>query len=268
MKKLLFMAIAAITLMAGDCTPQEAPFPQPEMVSVTGGEFTMGSTVDTDPPEEKPEHIVTLDSYSIGKYQVTQKEWELVMGVAANISYTKGAYLPVTDVSWNDIVGTSTGSTKSVEIKGITYYENGFIYQLNEKTKEEYRLPTEAEWEYAARGGHKATNPNFTYSGSNTPNEVAWTNENSGRKVQAVGTKKANDLGVFDMSGNVFEWCSDWYGDYTSTPVTNPTGPGTGSYRVNRGGSWGIDATGARVSFRGNDTPSRRNYNYGFRLAL
>jgi len=270
MKKLLFMAIAAVTLMAGDCTPQEAPFPQPEMVSVTGGPFLMGSTVATDPPEEQPAHIVTLDSYSIGKYQVTQKEWESVMGAAANISATKGAYLPVTNVSWNDIVGTSTGSTKSEVIKGITYYDNGFIYQLNQKTKKKYRLPTESEWEYAARGGHKATNPNYTHSGSNTPSEVAWTWENSGGKVQAVGTKKANDLGVFDMSGNVWEWCSDWYSStyYTSSAVTNPTGPGTGSIRVMRGGSWFNTATWARVSFRSFYNPSIGNYHYGFRLAL
>jgi len=268
MKKLLFMAIAAITLMAGDCTPADTPFPQPEMVSVTGGPFLMGSTVATDPSNEQPAHIVTLTGYSIGKYQVTQKEWESVMG--SNPSTTKGAYLPVTYVSWNDIVGTSAGSTKSEVIKGITYYDNGFIYQLNQKTKKKYRLPTEAEWEYAARGGHKATNPNFTYSGSNDVGEVAWYNVNSGGKVQAVGTKKANDLGVFDMSGNVYEWCSDWYSStyYTPSAVTNPTGPEIGSFRVIRGGSWYSFATNARVSYRDYSTPGIRNNSLGFRFVL
>ena len=235
-----------------------------EMVSVQGGTFTMGSPEGVGYDEERPQHQVTLSNFSIGKYEITQAQWVAVMG--SNPSYFKGVNLPVETVSWNDIVGTS--GTSEV-INGITYYENGFIYKLNKLTGKRYRLPTEAEWEYAARGGAKSEG--YKYSGSNTIDDVAWYNGNttpSGAKP--VGTKDPNELDIYDMSGNVFEWCSDWYGEtyYSESPQNNPLGPAGGSYRVLRGGDWYYVATFCRVAYRSINTPDSRSYSIGFRLVL
>ena len=153
-------------------------------------------------------------------------------------------------------------------INGITYYENGFIYKLNQMTGKNYRLPTEAEWEFAARGGNVGKDNNHTYSGSNNINDVAWYwGNNNPNGTKPVGTKQPNELGIYDMTGNVLEWCGDWYGDYTATPKTNPTGPATGSVRVFRGGCWHFDASYCRVSYRDNSHYGR-NYRLGFRLVL
>jgi len=260
MKKLLFTAIAAITLMAGTCTTQETPDPGPKMVSVTGRTFTMGEA-----GVAEPTFSATLSNFSIGMYQVTQKEWKDVMNALPTQITVFGDNLPVTYVNWEDIVGT-TGA--SIEIKGITYYSNGFIYKLNQKFGKSYRLPTEAEWEYAARGGHRATTPGKTYSGSNTLDEVGWYDNNSGGQLHEVGKKAANELGIFDMSGNVYEWCSDRYADYTATAKTNPHVLTGDSERVLRGGSWNYDASDAHVSNRSNSAPSYRSSYVGFRLAL
>jgi formylglycine-generating enzyme required for sulfatase activity len=236
-----------------------------DMVLVKGGTFTMGCTSEQESDcndDEKPTHQVTLDDFYIGKYEVTQAQWKEVMG--SNPSYFVGDSLPVETVSWKDV--------------------QDFITKLNAKTGLNYRLPTEAEWEYAARGG--AQSKGYKYSGSNNAGDVAWYYENSGdsalkgsnwsydnlRKYNCishpVGTKKANELGIYDMSGNVWEWCSDWYDDlYSSSAQTNPTGPTSGSYRVFRGGSWGsYYASYCRVSFRP-DLPSRSYSGLGFRLA-
>ena len=174
-----------------------------------------------------PVHQVTLSGFSIGKYEVTEVQWTAVMGSNPSQS-KKGDNYPVERVSWNDIVGTSGEYT---DLNGTRYYADGFIYKLNQLTGKSYRLPTEAEWEYAARGGAKSGG--YTYSGSNTSDDVAWYN---GVSKQIVCTKAANELGIYDMSGNVWEWCSDWYGDYSSSAQTNPQGPSTGSNRVIRGG--------------------------------
>ena len=194
--------------------------------------------------DEKPVHSVTLSSYSIGQTEVTQALWTAVMG--SNPSANKGDNLPVEKVSWNDC--------------------QTFITKLNQLTGQKFRLPTEAEWEYAARGGKLSKG--YKYSGSNTLSYVAWYTGNSSYKTHPVATKRPNELGLYDMSGNVWEWCQDWYGSYSSSTQSNPTGPSSGSHRVHRGGSWLIDARHCRVSYRGSDTPSNTNFIFGFRLAL
>ena len=236
-----------------------------QMVAVQGGSFTMGCTGEQGGEcwdYEYPAHQVTLSSYQISKHQITQKQWQEVMG--NNPSYFSGCdNCPVEQVSWNDIVGTSGNYT---ELNGIRYYENGFIYKLNQLTGMKYRLPTEAEWEFAARGGNQSNY--YKYSGSNNIDEVAWYASNSNNRTHDVGTKMANELGIYDMSGNVYEWCSDWSGYYGSSSQTNPTGPTTGSYRVLRGGSWGYGAFDCRVSHRGSNPPDSRSRDFGFRVAV
>jgi formylglycine-generating enzyme required for sulfatase activity len=218
------------------------------MVYVEGGTFTMGATSEQGSDaynDEKPAHSVTLSNYYIGKYEVTQAEWEAVMG--SNPSYFKGFdNLPVEKVLWNDC--------------------QSFIEKLNAKTGLKFRLPTEAEWEYAARGGNKSQG--YKYAGSNNIDDVAWYTSNSSSQTHAVGTKQPNELGLYDMSGNVWEWCSDWYGSYSSSSQTNPTGAYSGSFRVYRGGSWYSSARSCRVSCRYYDIPAGRGDDLGLRLAL
>ncbi len=218
-----------------------------EMVRVEGGTFTMGATAEqgSDASEdEKPAHQVTLSSYMIGKTEVTQALWQAVMG--SNPSNFKGSNLPVEEVSWEDC--------------------QTFIRKLNALTGKNFRLPTEAEWEFAARGGNNSRG--YKYSGSNTLSNVAWYGDNSSYKTHPVATKAPNELGIYDMSGNVYEWCSDWYSSYSSSSQYNPTGPFSGSRRVNRGGSWHSIARDCRVSNRVNDDPALRYYGLGLRLAL
>ena len=218
------------------------------MLPVEGGTFTMGATSEQGRDAynfEKPAHSVTLSSYYMGETEVTQALWQAVMG--SNPSYYKGDNLPVEQVSWNDC--------------------QTFINKLNQLLAgqlggKRFALPTEAQWEYAARGGKKSRG--YKYSGSKTLDNVAWYEDNSGGTTHAVGTKQANELGLYDMSGNVFEWCSDWFGDYRSSAQTDPTGPASGSNRVNHGGSWNCSARFCRVSYR-NDGVS--GY-LGLRLAL
>ena len=218
-----------------------------EMVRVQGGTFTMGATAEQGSDtydDKKPTHQVTLSSYSIGKTEVTQALWQAVMG--SNPSNFKGSNLPVEQVSWEDC--------------------QTFIRKLNAITGKNFRLPTEAEWEYAARGGDKSRG--YKYSGSNTLSNVAWYYDNSAFKTHPVATKAPNELGIYDMSGNVWEWCSDWYGSYSSSSQYNPTGPNSGSYRVDRGGGWNLSAGLCRVSYRDYSYPSFRRYYLGLRLAL
>ena len=218
-----------------------------DMVRVEAGTFTMGATAEMKDPwnVEKPTHQVTLtNDYYIGKYEVTQALWKAVMG--NNPSYFKGDNLPVERVSWDDC--------------------QEFISKLNRMTGKTFRLPTEAEWEYAARGGNKSKG--YQYSGSNNLSDVAWYRDNSGYKTHAVGTKQANELGIYDMSGNVWEWCQDWYGEYSSSSQVNPTGANSGSSRVNRGGAAGNDARRCRSSCRANDVPGTHYSILGLRLSL
>ena len=217
------------------------------MVYVSGGTFTMGATSEQGSDawdNEKPTHIVTLSSFYLCKYEVTQALWRAVMG--NNPSNLKGDNLPVEQVSWNDCLT--------------------FISRLNNLTGKKFRLPTEAEWEYAARGGNRSRG--YKYSGSNNPSDVAWYEDNSGSKTHPVGSKSSNELGLYDMSGNVYEWCSDWDGTYSSSSQTNPTGPSNGALRARRGGSSLFNARNCRSSCRGGDATDGRYMNIGFRLAL
>ena len=217
------------------------------MVYVSGGTFTMGGTSEQGSDaydDEKPTHSVTLSSYYICKYEVTQALWRAVMG--NNPSNFKDDNLPVECVSWDDC--------------------QTFINRLNSYTGRNFRLPTEAEWEFAARGGNYSRH--YKYSGSNYISDVAWYDGNSSNRTHPVGTKQANELGLYDMSGNVWEWCSDWYGSYSSYSQNDPTGPNSGSNRVLRGGSWLIIASYCRSSARCDFTPGFRGYFLGFRLVL
>lgn len=219
-----------------------------DMVEVRGGTFSMGATSeqgsDYDYEKSVPVHSVTLSSYYIGKTEVTQALWRAVMG--NNPSRFEGDNLPVDCVSWGD--------------------SQVFIRKLNALTGQNFRLPTEAEWEFACRGGNNSLG--YKYSGSDNIDNVAWYDGNSGDKTHPVATKSANELGIYDMSGNVEEWCSDWYGDYSSGAQTNPKGPESGSYRVYRGGGWNDNAWCCRSSFRYYISPSFRFIILGLRLAL
>ena len=216
------------------------------MVAVKNGTLTMGCTPEQGSDcrdSEKPAHRINVSDFFIGKYEVTQAQWKAVMG--DNPSNYKGDNLPVERVSWNDI--------------------QEFISKLNALTGKQYRLPTEAEWEFAARGG--VSSKGFKYSGSNTAGEVAWIDSNSAKTTHAVGTKSPNELGIYDMSGNVLEWCNDWLGQYTEVGKVNPKGANTGTLRVGRGGSWSSQERVVRVAARSGNAPDSRAMNLGFRLA-
>ena len=245
------------------------------VIFVQGGAFTMGCTSeqgDDCQNAEKPSHQVNLNDYYIGKYEVTvgqfrafieatgykteaekgdgayiwaNSEWKKKSDVNwQNPNFTQIDNCPVTCVSWNDA--------------------NAYCQWLNQKTGKKYRLPTEAEWEYAARGGNKSKG--YKYSGSNNINDVAWYHGNSPYKTQPVGTKQANELGIYDMSGNVAEWCSDWYGSYSSNSQNNPVGASSGSQYVYRNGGWGYSATECRVTYRNAGSPDYRDNYKGFRV--
>lgn len=216
------------------------------MVPVEGGTFTMGATSEQGSDawdEEKPAHKVTLSDYYIGQTEVTQALWKAVMG--SNPSDSKGDNLPVEQVSWDDC--------------------QVFIQNLNQLTGKQFRLPTEAEWEYAARGGRKSRG--YKYAGGNDIGLVAWYEDNSGNETHPVATKQANELGIYDMSGNVWEWCSDRYGDYQSSSQSDPQGPSSDSIRVGRGGSYYIGARSCRVSGRDFSAPDSRDSGLGLRLS-
>ena len=216
-----------------------------KMIVVQGGTFQMGSNDSDASDDEKPVHQVTLNTFSIGETEVTQELWQAVMG--NNPSKFKGPKRPVEQVSWERC--------------------QKFIQRLNSLTGRNFRLPTEAEWEYAARGGKKGNG--HKYSGSSDIANVAWYDGNSGNQTHDVGTKRANELGLYDMSGNVWEWCQDWKGSYSSSSQTNPTDPASGSYRVYRGSGWnGLYARFCRVSFRGDcRAPADSSSGIGLRLA-
>lgn len=218
-----------------------------EMVRVEGGTFTMGATAEQASDafsDELPTHKVTLSPFLIGKYEVSQTLWLAVMG--ENPSVNTGINLPVDNVTWNEC--------------------QTFITKLNELTGKNFRLLTEAEWEYAARGGNKSKG--YKYSGSNNLGDVAWYIDNSNNTSHAMGTKAPNELGIYDMTGNVMEWVSDWKGSYSSGVQTNPTGPDSGTYRVNRGGSYGNVERLSRITNRNSIDPNMSSKTMGLRLCL
>lgn len=214
-----------------------------KMIRVEGGTFTMGATPEQGSEaenDEKPAHDVTLSTFYICQTEVTQELWQAVMG--SNPSPYSGTKLPVSNISWDNC--------------------QEFISNLNQITGKTFRLPTEAEWEYAARGGNKSQG--YKYAGSNNVDEVAWYSSNT---THAVATKMPNELGLYDMSGNVWEWCQDWYNAiyYSLSPSTNPTGPSSGKKRVGRGGGVGFTATGCRVAYRDSNGPDADD---GMRLVM
>ena len=225
------------------------------MIPVEGGTFTMGATDEQGSDgndRERPVHQVTLSTFYIGQTEVTQALWQEVMG--ENPSYFKGGTLPVENVSWEDC--------------------RLFIAALNDVTGRTFRLPTEAEWEFAARGGNESGG--YKYSGSDLIDGVAWYSGNDSWMMRGtdyygthpVATRNPNELGLNDMSGNVHEWCQDWFGRYSSDDQVDPTGPASGTGRVYRGGSWYFDEWFCRVSFRNSVAPTYRSYGIGLRLAL
>ena len=234
------------------------------MVKVNGGTFLMGA-IDTDDDawnNERPQHSVTVSDFYICKHEVTQALWQAVMGSTPTYDggwsdkYGKGDTYPAYYISWEDC--------------------DTFLIKLNALTGLDFRMPTEAEWEYAARGGNRSLG--YTYAGSNTVDSVAWYSVNSydlGSSHADYGThivmqKLPNELGLYDMSGNVFEWCSDWYDEnyYAASPVSNPQGPVIGSHRVIRGGSWTYYYRNSRISFRDFDMPGVKKNYIGLRLVL
>ncbi len=216
-----------------------------EFVLVPGGCFQMGVTFGDGYSDEKPVHEVCVDSFYMGKYEVTQGQYQVVTGNNPS-NFKKGDNYPVENVSWND--------TQS------------FIRSLNGKGGSKYRLPTEAEWEFAARSGGRSEK----YAGGNDIDAVAWYTSNSGSSTHPVGQKQPNGLGLYDMSGNVWEWCGDWYDGscYGSSPRNNPEGPSSGSGRVGRGGGWDDNPGVVRAARRNGYTPGYASINLGFRLIL
>lgn len=222
------------------------------MKLVEAGTFQMGAI--TGDGDETPVHSVTISQdYYIGETEVTQALWKAVTGKTPTSGgsawakkYGRGNNYPAYYISYEDVLS--------------------FITKLNSMTGENFRMPTEAEWEFAARGGNKSKG--YTCSGSNTIGDVAWYTNNSSSKTQIIKTKAANELGIYDMSGNVYEWCSDWYGSYSSSAQTDPTGPNIGTRRVLRGGCWAGFATLCRCADRSSNWPSFRGNFVGFRLAL
>jgi len=272
---------ASVSAPRNESSNQGEKLPE-NMVFIKGGTFIMGCTAEQGSDcynIEKPVHQVNLNDFSLSKYEVTIQEfkafidatnyrtdadkegnsniwngteWKAQSGVnwrcdVVGKQYPQSDYKhPVIHVSWNDAVA--------------------YCDWLAKKTGKNYRLPTEAEWEYAARGGNNSSK--YKYAGSNILDDVAWYHENSNNKTHPVGQKRPNELGLYDLSGNVWEWCQDWYGDYSNTIQTNPAGVGSSSFRVSRGGTWNRPARNSRVTYRNSGFPTSRYSSLGFRLAL
>jgi len=232
---------------------------EPEMIFVQGGTFWMGCSSEQEndcESNESPLHSVEVSSYSISKCPITQKQWQIIMGT------TVGQLRDKANKNWSIV-----GEGDNYPIYYVSWEEaQEFIHRLNRATGKLYRFPTEAEWEFAARGGNNGQG--FKYSGSNNLDNVAWYENNSEYCTHPIGIKQPNELGIYDMSGNVWEWCNDWYGAYPSLAQYNPIGASSGTNRVFRGGGWGDKIEDCRVSYRNNCLPSSRYSFLGFRVAL
>jgi sulfatase modifying factor 1 len=245
--KHLFFALFIMTLATA--LQAQTTTQYPVMIKIKGGSFTIGGTEN----DEKPVHSVTVDDFSMGKYEITVAQYKAFCKAT-------GRTMPKTP-SW--------GVKDNYPIVNVNFNDaTDYCNWLSKVTSKKYRLPTEGEWEYAARGGTKSKT--FLYSGSNTIDELGWNSSNAGDQAQAVGLKKPNELGLYDMSGNVMEWCNDWYNDsyYATSPTKNPQGPKSGSNRVLRGGSWYHSPSFCRVAFRSGNRPSDRYDSRGFRVVL
>ncbi|PID26664.1 MAG: hypothetical protein CR982_08945 [Candidatus Cloacimonadota bacterium] len=235
-------------------------------IFVEGGVFQMGDILSEGSLDESPVHSVTLNSFYISKYEVTQEEYENLMD--ENPSNYIGENKPVENITWYQAVSYCN---KLSAMEGLEECYSGFGEDIScDFTKNGYRLPTEAEWEYAARGGIHNTD-NFRYSGCNEIDELgdyAWYEPNSSNQTHNVGGKEPNQLGIYDMNGNVWEWCNDWYDGnyYDNSENTNPTGPNSGSYRIIRGSSWGYYHQSCRVASRNSELPGNVTNDIGFRV--
>jgi formylglycine-generating enzyme required for sulfatase activity len=257
MMKKIRCVIWLFCLISGICFAQNGV--SANMVLVEWGSFQMGS--ESGDTNEKPVHKVSVRSFLMSKYEINQWDWNLLM--ESNPSQFKGDTLPVENVTWYEAVefcnmlSLQEGLTPAYKVtkKAVTcdFNANG------------YRLPTEAEWEYAAKGGNKDYLV-FRYSGGDKLDEVAWHYGNSGNKTHPVGTKAPNSLGIYDMSGNVWEWCWDLFGSYSSRDQADPKGPSRGATRVRRGGAWYFGGPFLRSSVRGDFLPGNRSSYLGFRV--
>lgn len=230
-----------------------------EMIAVAGGSFQMGSN---DYDIEKPIHSVTVSDFYLGKFPVTQKQWQAVKG--NNPSHFKGENNPVENVSWFDAVAFCNKLSLLNRLDLVYKINNSDVTLLTGARG--YRLPTEAEWEFAARGGIQSKG--YKYAGSNKVGEVAEYEGNNWNSPKSVGGKKPNELGLYDLSGNVLEWCQDWEGNYSYKSQTNPTGAASGSHRIVRGGNYANFKQFCKVAYRSAGPPDERYYYCGFRLVL
>jgi formylglycine-generating enzyme required for sulfatase activity len=272
MRKLFVIIFFSITAYLGSQTVSDG------MVYVEGGTFIMGSQLtELGRYDNEVKHRVMVNSFYMGKYEVTQGEYQKIMGTNPSIFIEDN--LPVECVSWYEaiqycnrlseregLIPVYTIEKDRIDLNSISEYDNLRWKITMDPEADGYRLPTEAEWEYAAKGGNK-NSLDFLYSGGNDINEVAWYYRNSGRRSHPVGTKAPNSLGIYDMSGNVWEWCWDWYGNYyISGPQKDPLGAAWGQGRVLRGGSWSSSARSVRSAVRSYSSPSNRNMGFGFRI--
>ncbi len=244
MRRICFIA-SFFMLLPTILLAESKALPEIDMVFVEGGTFMMGFNEDeTEHSYEAPKHEVTLRAYKIGKYEVTQDIWEKVMG--SNPSTFVGKDLPVENVSWDDV--------------------QVFIKKLNKLTGKHYRLPSEAEWEFAARGSNKSKG--FIFIGGDDPDSIGWHFDNSDKHTHSVGLLTPNELGIYDMAGNVGEWTQDWYGPYSAKSQTNPKGPKSSDIgKIFRGGNWATLAQYNRPACRNISNPNFRSSTIGFRLA-
>lgn len=263
------------------------------MLPVPGGTFRMGASEDPVDPNYDPEakgneipHLVSLDAFWLAETPVTQVLWTVLMGNNPAWFTENGENRPVEQVSWFDAAAFCNRLSIALGRPAVYFDKQGRIWSQQadgrwdwpnegslrrDPTANGFRLPTEAEWECAARGG--PANPNLAirshrYAGSDLLEQVGWFDENAGDSTRPVGLLLPNELGLFDMSGNVSEWCEDWYGAYEKAPEPNPNGPGRGYFRVMRGGDWGFFRQGSRAAYRSDSAPALRDYSVGFRLAL